>query len=86
MSIHALVFILPINLPLPNESVPLEPKHFQLDGERQDGPPFSVSLEAYRQALKEDEWEKVLDEAHPDLPDNLTGRARVVLWRSLKKD
>jgi len=58
---------------------------FPIDGARQDGPPYSVSLADYQKVLKEEEWEIVLDEVPPNLQGPLVGRARVVFWKSLKK-
>jgi len=54
-----------------------------IDGDRADGPPFSVSVEDYRVALGP-KWETVLDEVPPGLTETHVGRAKVVVWKSTK--
>ncbi|KAF9510058.1 hypothetical protein BS47DRAFT_1300732 [Hydnum rufescens UP504] len=54
-----------------------------IDGDRPDGPPFSVSVEDYRMALGP-KWETVLDEVPPGLTETHVGRAKIVVWESTK--
>jgi len=55
---------------------------FPIDGDRKDGPPFSVSVDLYRTVLKEPDWELVLDEVPPELAEHQVGLTRIALWKS----
>jgi len=56
---------------------------FPIDGDRSDGPPFSVNTEIYKQALQGDSggvaWTKVLEEETTN--DERKGRERIAVWK-----
>lgn len=57
---------------------------FPIDGDRQDGPPYSVSLADYTAVLPEEDWDLIFDEAPPQLPPPMVGKARIAVWKSKK--
>lgn len=52
---------------------------FPIDGEREGGPPYSVNVEAYAQALGP-QWQKIVDKI-PDIAPEPIGRERLVVWQ-----
>ncbi|KAI5118555.1 hypothetical protein M0805_002935 [Coniferiporia weirii] len=52
---------------------------YPIDGSREGGPPFSVTVECYEQALPQ--WEKVLDKVSYKSSPSHEGRERLVVWR-----
>ncbi|KAF8302610.1 S-adenosyl-L-methionine-dependent methyltransferase [Clavulina sp. PMI_390] len=57
---------------------------FPIDGDRLDGPPFSVDVETYRKVLNTEDWEVIFEGVPPNLQGQLVGRAKIVLWKSRK--
>ena len=54
---------------------------YPIDGEREDGPPYSVHVDAYAQSLGP-QWNKVVDKA-PEVSTEPVGRERLVVWRRM---
>lgn len=54
---------------------------YPIDGEREDGPPYSVNVDAYAQVLGP-HWNKVVDKA-PEVSTEPVGRERLVVWRRM---
>ncbi|GAA5869169.1 hypothetical protein JCM16303_000380 [Sporobolomyces ruberrimus] len=53
---------------------------YPLDGDREGGPPFSVSEEAYEKVLSPN-FEKVYDEVPTKQSEGHEGRERIVVWK-----
>ncbi|KAF8302613.1 S-adenosyl-L-methionine-dependent methyltransferase [Clavulina sp. PMI_390] len=56
---------------------------FPIDGDRTDGPPYSVTIDTYNEALGSD-WELVLDAVPPTLPPPMIGKVKFAVWKSKK--
>jgi len=53
---------------------------FPIDGDREDGPPFSVDVAAYEASLGEG-WEKVLDYDPATVAKGLEGKQKMAVWK-----
>ncbi|THH05126.1 hypothetical protein EW145_g5028 [Phellinidium pouzarii] len=53
---------------------------FPIDGSREGGPPYSVSVDIYAQALGS-HWTKTLDKIPSESSPSHEGRERLVIWR-----
>lgn len=53
---------------------------YPIDGPREGGPPFSISVGLYDEALGQ-YWEKVIDKTPDESDLTHVGRERLVVWR-----